>query len=94
MNLAAALRAGSLGVALACVLAGLPSAATAQDRVQLERRVQSIATLIESSSAARQIDASGVGAARERRDNARLLHREAAAMLAAGDLAGAARLLD
>ncbi len=72
----------------------LPVLAGAQDRAQLERRVQSIATLIESSSAARQIESSGVNAARERRDNARLMHREAVAQLAAGDAAGAAKLLD
>lgn len=68
--------------------------AQAQDREQIERRVQSVGTLIESSSAARQIDSSGVAMAREKRDNARLMHREASATLRAGDAAGAARLLD
>ncbi len=68
--------------------------AWAQDRATLERRVQSVGTLIESSSAARQIDSSGVSAARERRDNARLLHREAGSLVQSGDLAGAAKLLD
>ena len=72
----------------------LGSAAKAQDRDQLERRVQSIGTLIEASSAARQIESSGVVAARERRDSARLIHREAAAALRGGDLATAAILLD
>ena len=72
----------------------LAPAAVAQDRPTLERRVQSVGTLIESSSAARQIDSSGVPAARERRDNARLMHREAGALVQGGDLAGAARLLD
>jgi NOL1/NOP2/fmu family ribosome biogenesis protein len=66
----------------------------AQDRAQLERRVKSVATLIESSSAARQIDSSGVALAREKRDNARLIHREAAAALKAGDSAAASRLLE
>lgn len=69
-------------------------AALAQDRETLERRAQSIRTLIESSSGARQIESSGAAAARERRDNARLIHREAVAMLGAGDLGNAARLLD
>lgn len=68
--------------------------AGAQQRDQIERRVQSVATLIEGSSAARQIEASGVAAARERRDNARLIHREAAAALGAGDLVNADRLLN
>lgn len=88
-----ATRAAALAVALALpALCPLPAAA--QDASQLERRVQSVGTLIESSSAARQIESSGDAAARERRDNARLLHREAAASLRAGDAAAAARLLD
>lgn len=81
-------------IVLACVLCVCFTSVPAQDRVQLERRVQSIATLIETSSAARQIESSGVAAARERRDNARLMHREAAAALNGGDLAQAAKLLD
>ena len=80
---------------LAAVLLGsLACAVAAQDREQHERRVQSIATLIETSSAARQIEKSGVAAARERRDNARLIHREAAAALRGDDLSQAAKLLD
>ena len=78
----------------ALVLASFAVGAAAQDREQLERRVQSVGTLIESSSAAKQIDSSGVAAARERRDNARLIHREAVVALAANDMAGAAKLLD
>ena len=78
----------------ALVLASFAFGAAAHDREQLERRAQSVGTLIESSSAAKQIDSSGVAAARERRDNARLIHREAVAALAASDAAGAAKLLD
>jgi len=78
----------------ALVIACCGVAAHAQDREQLERRAQSVATLIESSSAARQIESSGVAAARERRDNARLIHREAVAALAANDAGSAAKLLD
>lgn len=81
-------------LAAAFVLAGFAVAVAAQDREQVERRVQSVGTLIESSSAAKQIESSGVAAARERRDNARLIHREAAAAMRANDLAGAAKLLD
>jgi hypothetical protein len=81
-------------LAAAFVLAGLAVAAAAQDREQVERRVQSVGTLIESSSAAKQIESSGVAGARERRDNARLIHREAAVAMRANDLAGAAKLLD
>jgi tetratricopeptide (TPR) repeat protein len=81
-------------ILLAIVFCTAVTGAPAQDRAQLERRVQSIATLIEGSSAARQIESSGVAAARERRDNARLIHREAVAALHGGDLAQAAKLLD
>jgi hypothetical protein len=79
-------------LALAAVAGSAAHAAA--DPVQVERRVQSVGTLIESSSAARQIESSGVASARERRDNARLIHREAAAMLKAGDADGASKLLD
>jgi hypothetical protein len=72
----------------------LATAAAAQDVEQIQRRLQSVGTLIESSSAARQIESSGDPGAREKRDNARLIHREAAATLQGGDAAGAARLLD
>jgi len=82
--------------ALAAARAQVPASApeSTPDRAQLERRVQSVATLIESSSAARQIEASGDAGARARRDHARLIHHEAAAALQGGDTAGAARLLD
>lgn len=81
-------------LAALCALALAVPLAQAQDRAQVERRVKSVATLIESSSAARQIDSSGVALAREKRDNARLIHREAAAALQAGDAAAASRLLE
>lgn len=79
-------------VALSLVLAALGAAA--QEREQVERRAQSVGTLIEGSSAARQIESSGVAAARERRDNARLIHREAVHTLQAGDPPAALKLLD
>jgi hypothetical protein len=84
----------SLALALQLALAAMGGSAWAQDREQVERRLQSVGTLIESSSAARQIESSGEPAAREKRDNARLIHREAAATFQAGDAAAAARLLD
>ncbi|OYU98032.1 MAG: hypothetical protein CFE45_18080 [Burkholderiales bacterium PBB5] len=77
-----------------CGLLVATGAARAQDRDQLERRLGSVATLIETSSAARQIEASNEAAARGKRESARLIHREAVASLRAGDAAGAARLLD
>jgi hypothetical protein len=79
---------------VALALAVAAALAAAEDRDALERRIASVSTLIESSSAARQIESSGVASAREKRDNARLIHREAAATLKAGDATNAARLLD
>ena len=72
----------------------LANAAQAQDREQLERRLKSVGTLIEASSASRQIESSGEAIARERRNNARLMHRDAAILLQAGDEPGTKRLLD
>jgi len=76
------------------LLAGWPATTRAQDSDQLTRRLASVATLIDSSSIARQIEASAEPAARGKRDSARLIHREAGVSLRAGDTAGAARLLD
>lgn len=87
----AALAALSLLLSLALPL---HAAAPPESQEAAERRLQSLGTLIEASSVARQIEASGEAAAREKRDNARLVHREAAAALARGDLAATSRLLD
>ncbi len=77
---------------LLLLLAAVTADAFAQE--VLQRRAESVATLIESSSAARQIERSGDAAARAKRDGARLLLREAVALMQAGDTAGAERLLD
>ncbi len=82
----------SLALCLVAVL--LAGAVQAQDTETLQRRLQSVATLIETSSAARQIEASGDAAARDKRENARRMHREAAALLGKGDAAAAAHRLD
>ena len=66
----------------------------APDREQLERKLVSTATLIESSSAARQIQTSGIEAAATQRTRARELHAKAAAALKAGQLDSASILLD
>jgi hypothetical protein len=75
------------------------AAATAQtrmppDRDQLERKLTSTSTLIESSTAAKQIEASGVREATDQRAKARELHGKASEALRAGDLEGSSRLLD
>jgi hypothetical protein len=64
------------------------------DRDQLERKLASTSTLIESSSGAKQIESSGVPGALLQRARARDLHRQAGETLRAGQLEAAAKLLD
>ncbi len=71
-----------------------PPAQPAPDKDSVGRRLQSVGTLIESSSAAKQIESSADPRALERRSEARGLHRQASAAYAAGDYVGASRLLD
>ncbi len=85
--------------ALAALTLVLSGTAVAQDRpvlepAQVERRIASVETLIEKSSASRQIETSGDARAREHRSQARRLHAEAIAAWRAGDLNGANGLLD
>lgn len=68
-------------------------ASTKPDKDQLTYQLESVATLLESSSAARQIEASKAPEAMARRDKARELHKAARAALQAGDLSRAAALL-
>lgn len=89
-----AITVNGFGLVLACALSLAAGRAPAQERVQVERRLQSVATLIESSSAARQIDASAEPRALEHRSRARALHRQAATALAGGDAVASAKLLD
>jgi putative ubiquitin-RnfH superfamily antitoxin RatB of RatAB toxin-antitoxin module len=63
------------------------------DRVQLERRFESVGTLLEKSTAANQIETSGVAAALEKRNNAKELYVQAKAALDANDLVKASSLL-
>ena len=79
-------------LAVATLLQG--GVAVAQDKAALEQRLTSVGTLIERSSAARQIEASRDPRALEGRNEARALHRKASDALQAGDVAGAAKLLD
>jgi len=76
---------------------GAPAAAAArapEDREQLERRLNSVATLLDKSSASKQIDASGNAEAIALRGKARGLRTEAETAYQAGRLADASRLLD
>src|SRR5690242_2347529 len=63
------------------------------EKAQLERRFESVGTLIERSSAARQIEANGDSAAKERRNAARKLYQQAQEAYQAGDLKKASQLL-
>ncbi|BAL22678.1 putative tetratricopeptide [Azoarcus sp. KH32C] len=63
------------------------------DRTQLERRFESVGTLIEKSTAARQIESSGEAAAIEKRNNAKEIYGQAKSAYSAGDLAKASSLL-
>jgi len=93
--LLAAVLAWLLGPAQALAQTAAAQAASAPlSREQVERRLGSNATLIEQSSAARQIDSSGNADAAEQRDRARALHQRARAALAEGDLVQANRLSD
>lgn len=72
-----------------------PRAARApENKEQLERRLVSVATLIESSSAAKQIDASGIAQAQAERARARELRQQAEQSYKAGNVANASRQLD
>jgi hypothetical protein len=63
------------------------------DATQVAKRVESVRTLIESSSGARQVEASGDEQAKHKRAEARELHKKAEAAHKAGDLEGANKLL-
>lgn len=86
----------ALSAACLCLAMGAAAAQTRlpPDAAQLERKLTSTATLIETSTAARQIEASGNAGAAERRARARDLHARAGAALRAGDLEGSSKLLD
>lgn len=82
-------------VALALYAAMASAAQTLPpDRGQLERKLTSTRTLIETSSGARQIEASGDAAAVAERTRARELHARAGDALRGDELESASKLLD
>lgn len=96
---AAALGAVAMAAALVSATAhgrdpGARGTASVPDPVQLERRLQSLKALVEGSSAARQIEASGNVLAAGQRNEARQLVRLAEEAHAARDERSAASLLD
>jgi hypothetical protein len=86
-------RAALVAASCAVTAALAQQPAPALDAAQVERRLANVETLIERSSGAQQIEASGNAAAKEKREAARAKHREAAAAFKAGDLKKAAELL-
>jgi hypothetical protein len=94
--------AGSLSLQAATALAAEPAVDTSAPRTarapenkeQLERRLGSVSTLIESSSAAKQIEASGNADAQALRLKAAELRKEAEDAFKAGDYAKTGPLLD
>jgi len=63
------------------------------DKDQLQRRLESVSKLLETSSAARQIDSSGDPRALETREKARAIYRDARAAFDAGELQKANQIL-
>ncbi len=82
--------------ALLLALAAVAAAQTgpAPDREQLERKLTSTSTLIETSSGAKQIAAVTVPAAAAQRERARELHKQASTALGKGQLDEVSKLLD
>lgn len=89
----------SLGLAVGLMVALAASGQVSQapaaplDRAQLEKRLESIRTLLEKSSAAKQIEASGDQASRDERNKAFGLLQQARKALDDNDLQAAQKLL-
>lgn len=81
------------GVAIAETPVAPPPPAVVPDRAQLEKRLESVKTLLETSSAAKQIEAGGDASAKAERAKALELWREAKSAFDAGDLPAAQKLL-
>jgi len=69
------------------------AADAAVDRARIEQRLTSVEALLEKSSAARQVVTSGDASAREKRETAREIHRQARAAYQAGQYQLASELL-
>ncbi|MGB5079751.1 MAG: hypothetical protein WBO23_03290 [Burkholderiales bacterium] len=80
-------------VATAAAQQAAPAPRMGFDGPQLAKRLESVGTLLESSSAARQVEASGNREALAKRERARELHRQALEAYRSGDLGKASRLL-
>jgi hypothetical protein len=94
ISLQAAFTAGAADLAPADPAAAPRAARAPEDKEQLERRLNSVATLIETSSAAKQIEASGNPEAQALRSKARAMRLQADEAYKAGNYASASRSLD
>ena len=84
-----------LGILLLLVASGVHAQDAGQtERASVERRVQSVQTLVESSSAAREVEKSGRADALMRRNQARQAARLARAAYDTGDLKSASALAE
>lgn len=79
---------------LLLVFVAAAQAQVVPDRTQLDRRKTSVETLIERSSAAKQVEASGSAAAQAIREKARATHRAAVQAMDEGDHVRAGKLFD
>lgn len=70
-----------------------PAAKVEVDRAQIEKRLEAVDTLLERSSAARQIEANGDVRALEKRARARAIRRQALEAFQAGEYPKASQLL-
>ena len=91
------IRIGMALLALITVTTGMQAQQAAADapvdRVRLEQRLVAVETLLEKSSAARQVETSGDAAARQKREKARDIYRQARAAFQAGQYEHASKLL-
>jgi hypothetical protein len=94
ISLQAAFTAGAADLAPADPAAAPRAARAPEDKEQIERRLNSVATLIETSSAAKQIEASGNPEAQALRSKARAMRLQADEAYKAGNYASASRSLD
>lgn len=69
------------------------AADAAVDQARLEQRLAAVETLLDKSSAARQVETSGGVSARQKREQARAIYRQARAAFEAGQYARASELL-
>lgn len=84
---------GAVGVPAVASAEAPPPPATVPDRAQLEKRLESVKTLLEKSSAAKQIEASGDANALAQRTKALEMWQEAKKAFDAGDLPLTQKLL-